>query len=138
LAAKINFETEAFSNLPVPRLELRIMRADNGDLRSHYHLVRRHLEARADKDRVIRVPMSRVCTITTFSPRATSWFVNGDKLVRLPFRQGPQIMHDAAHLGLPAFVVFDGRVFDVLDCSQLASDYAWQTEIGRRHKTVPA
>lgn len=81
------------------------------------------------------MPMSFVCTIDTTTSPPTGHYVEDGKLTLLPFRQGARIMHDASHLGLPAFVVFDDQVFDLLASSFLTNNYSMQMALGQRHKT---
>jgi len=88
----------------------------------HYHLVRRHLDTTKKKDGVIRSSLCNICRATTTMNPPVSYYLLKDGGCNLPHRMGAQIMHDAQHLSLPAYAVFDNCVFDLLDQPKIGDD----------------
>lgn len=112
----------AEQTLPVPRLELTVVRSSEEELNWYYRIVYRHF----DGD-VVSLPISQ-----TRSRGHTREPIH-DGLIDLPLRDGVHIHHDMAHLSLPAFIVCGDRV-EQLDGSRLRAGHE-VLERGRSHRT---
>ena len=110
--------------LPVPRLEILFTEVEH-DSRGYtiyirYDLIRRHL-----CDQIVRTPLGGTHTTGSLDKRLR------DGRIDLPFRDGAHIMHDAAHLQLPAFAILGEHVENL---SAAAVDYSSQTKRGKEHR----
>lgn len=89
-------------DLPVPRLEIEWWRRDDDPYRrwAEYRLVARHLTGR-----LMAVPIGQ----TRCDGGDGSWPPTCRDQLDLPFRDGPHIHHDMAHLELPGYVLCGDR-----------------------------
>ncbi len=97
---------DARPELPLPRLEMEWLPRSPGDWGAYkveYRLVYRHL-----CDHVVVIPLG----LTRVEGGGQSPFARGaDAEKALPFRDGAHIIHDSAHLALPAYALTpDGPV----------------------------
>ena len=99
-------------SLPIPRLELRWSVINNSTYRCLYSLVRKPLGTNAP---ICAHPLGEVES-RGHHREATLDFEEGDGKPRLPMSLGAMIMHDSAHLGLPAIWISpEGDVVNLLD-----------------------
>ena len=93
--------SEEKESLPVPRLEIRWTKLDGYITQASYNLVTRHFLGH-----VVRYPlgMTRCCGYHAVE----SLVHEGD--VPTPLRDGAHILHDMAHLNLPGFAIYEGKV----------------------------
>lgn len=108
-------------SLPVPRLELEWVRRGPHSMVVVYRLVSRHLLGH-----LCSRPMGR----TRVDGHNLPWPpMRDDGHFDLPYREGPHIQHDRAHLGLPAFCICEDRV------EELNGDgYEYQVDQGKKHR----
>lgn len=123
--AHIDSKEDPNPDLPIPRLEIRWRdipereRTDGYAVLIRYDLVIRHLLGD-----IVRIPIGGTRT----DRRREIW----QGKVDLPFRDGAHIMHDAAHLRLPAYAI-DGEHVDCLTAGPC--DYEHQRAVGAKHRT---
>ena len=102
-------ELKQLQNLPVPRLQIKLITHSEYEYEWLYALVYRHTtDGFEGEDRLTMIPMGR--TVSSGGHIHDRYDSVDEMLRSLPFRDGTHIRRDAAQLNLPAYGIAEGYI----------------------------